>query len=89
MESHLYYKYTLATRLNAPTNTNNGQVIPPMTFRAPKCTPEITSEQVRTLQEILPVKARWEPVEKILNLQIIPLLLRIIAYSYEWNYSGR
>lgn len=46
-------------------------------------------EQVRTLQEMLPMRARWEPVEQILFLNGIPLLLRIIAYSYEWNYSGR
>lgn len=47
------------------------------------------SEQVRTLQELLPVRARWEPVEKILYLNVIPLLLRIIAYAYDWNHSCR
>lgn len=47
------------------------------------------SEQVRTLQELLPVRARWDPVEKILYLNVIPLLLRIIAYAYDWNHSCR
>lgn len=58
-------------------------------FQATKQTPEDISEQVRTLQELLPVRARWGPVETILYLNVIPLLLRIIAYSYDWNYSGR
>lgn len=86
MESHLYYKYTQASRINTP---NIGGTPAQFSFRASKCTPETISEQVRALQELLPVRARWEPVEKILFLNIIPLLLRIIAYSYEWNYSGR
>lgn len=87
MEAHLYYKYTQASRLTSPT-TGTGQPAQ-FTFRASKCTPETISEQVRTLQELLPVRARWEPVEKVLFLNIIPLLLRIIAYSYEWSYIGR
>lgn len=85
MESHLFYKYTQTSRLNTPNSGTPAQ----FSFRASKCTPETISEQVRALQELLPVRARWEPVENILNLTIIPLLLRIIAYSYEWNYSGR
>lgn len=58
-------------------------------FQASKQTPEMISEQVRTLQELLPIKARWEPVENILYLNVIPLLLRIIAYAYDWNHSCR
>lgn len=58
-------------------------------LQAPKLLPETISEQATALQEMLPVRARWEPVDKILALNGIPLLLRIIAYSYEWIYSGR
>lgn len=58
-------------------------------FQAPKLLPETISEQATALQEMLPVRARWEPVDKILALNGIPLLLRIIASSYEWIYSGR
>lgn len=46
-------------------------------------------EQVTALQELLPTRMRWEPVEKILSLNGIPLMLRVIAYSYEWSFSGR
>lgn len=58
-------------------------------FQASKQTPEMISEQVRTLQELIPVRGRWDPVEKILYLNVIPLLLRIIAYAYDWNHSCR
>lgn len=58
-------------------------------LQTPKCTPEIINDQVTALQEMLPVRASWEPVDKLLSLNGIQLLLRIIAYSYEWNYSGR
>lgn len=46
-------------------------------------------EQATALQELLPMRMCWEPVEKILALNGVPLILRIIAYSYEWIYSGR
>lgn len=86
MESHLFYKYTQITRLNTPSEQQTPSHFIP---RSPKYTPEMLSEQVRALQELLPYKVRWEPVEKIMFLNLISLLLRIIAYSYEWNYSGR
>lgn len=57
--------------------------------QAPKFTLEMIMEQVTALQELLPIRMRWEPVEKILALNGIPLMLRVIAYSYEWSYSGR
>lgn len=84
MESHLYFKYTHFMRQQCP---NLAAEQP--TFRASKCTLEQISEQVRTLQENLPPKAHWTPVEQLLHLRGVTLLLRIIAYSYEWNNSGR
>lgn len=84
MESHLYYKYTQVTRQQNPVTIP----APPM-FRAPKNTPEVISDQVRTLQEILPIRANWSPVNQLLELGGITLLLRVVTYSYEWNYSGR
>lgn len=59
------------------------------TFQAPKFSLEMIMEQATALQELLPIRMQWEPVEKILNLNGVPLILRIIAYSYEWIYSGR
>lgn len=84
MESHLYYKYTHLNRQNNPSTTPAQP-----TFRASRNTPETISDQVRTLQEMLPMRARWSPVEELLELGGITLLLRIIAFAYEWNYSGR
>lgn len=58
-------------------------------MQAPKLSPEGISDQATALQEMLPIRARWEPVDKLLALEGVPLLIRIIAYSYEWSYSGR
>ncbi|XP_055318555.1 protein mahjong isoform X3 [Sitodiplosis mosellana] len=85
MESHLFYKYTQLSRLNVPTgSTANAAPL----FRAPKFTLEMIMEQATALQELLPIRMRWEPVEKILALNGIQLMLRVIAYSYEWSFSG-
>ena len=84
MESHLHFKYTQVTRQQNPTTVP----AQPM-FRTAQTTPEGICEQVRTLQEILPARANWTPVSQLMELGGINLLLRVVAYSYEWNYSGR
>lgn len=39
---------------------------------------------------MLTLRARWDPVDKFVEQsEGVGLLLRIVAYSYEWNYSGR
>ncbi|XP_055715205.1 protein mahjong isoform X2 [Phlebotomus papatasi] len=85
MESHLYFKYAQVTRQQSPSNTYGMQP----QFRAPKCNPEVISDQVRMLQEMLPVRAHWAPVDKLLDYGGITILIRIIALTYDWNYSGR
>lgn len=44
-------------------------------LQAPKFTLEMIMEQATALQELLPIRMRWEPVEKILALNGIPLML--------------
>ncbi|XP_039432670.1 protein mahjong isoform X2 [Culex pipiens pallens] len=83
-ENHLYYKYSQVTRQQCPTGTLAGPV-----FKSVKNSPEVISDQIKTLQELLPMKARWSPVDEFLDLGGVNLLLRIIALAYEWNYSGR
>ncbi|XP_055598270.1 protein mahjong, partial [Uranotaenia lowii] len=83
-ENHLYYKYIQVTRQQCPTGTLAQPV-----FKSVKNSPEVISDQIKTLQELLPMKARWAPVDEFLELGGVNLLLRIIALAYEWNYSGR
>lgn len=83
-ENHLYYKYNQVTRQQCPSGTLAQPV-----FKSVKNTSEVISEQIRTLQELLPMKARWSAVDEFLDLGGINLLLKIIALAYEWNYSGR
>lgn len=77
-ESHLFYKYTQVVR--SPTTR---YTIP---IRSLKNSPEVIDEQIMTLQNLLPMKANWQPVLVFLQLGGITLFILIIAHSYEWNY---
>lgn len=57
--------------------------------KATKSTFEQINEQIRTLQENTSVRAHWAPVDQLLKLGGITLLLKIIAFSYDWNNGGR
>lgn len=83
-ESHLFYKYTQVTRQQLPAGTHT---IPP--FKALKNPPEIIDEQIMTLQETLPMRNNWTPVNEFLEHGGVTLFILVIAHSYEWNYSGR
>lgn len=54
-----------------------------------KSSPEEVQEQVRQLLDLMPFRSHWEPVDQLIRLGGITLLLQIIAFAYEWNYSGR
>lgn len=77
-ESHLFYKYTQATR-HPSTRT----AIPTRALKNPA---EIIDDQIMTLQGLLPMRSNWAPVAEFLQLGGITLFILIIAHSYEWNY---
>lgn len=77
-ESHLFYKHTQVTRSS-----------PSIPSRALKNSQEVINEQIMYLQNSLPMKANFQPVNLFLSLGGIKLFVLIIANSYEWNYSGR
>lgn len=58
-------------------------------FQATKQTAEMISEKVRTLQEVLPIRALWLPVESILSLEVIPFLLQVVAYVFDYSVRYR
>lgn len=58
-------------------------------FQATKSTPEEVQEQVETLLQLMSFRANWPPVDELLRLGGVTLLLQVIAFAYEWNYSGR
>uniref|UniRef100_A0A182R188 Uncharacterized protein n=1 Tax=Anopheles farauti TaxID=69004 RepID=A0A182R188_9DIPT len=83
-ENHLYYKYIQVTRQQEPV----GRLTQPV-LKAVKNSPEVISQQISTLQELLPMKAHWAPVDDLLKLGGVSLLLRIILHTFDWSYSGR
>ncbi|XP_076304060.1 lisH and WD40 domain-containing protein mahjong isoform X1 [Tachypleus tridentatus] len=61
--------------------------VPP--YKAARYSSEAIQENIDTLMELMPLRMRWQPVDELLRLGGVPLLLQLIAMSYEWNYSGR
>lgn len=57
--------------------------------QACKPRPDEIQEKIETLFELMPFRSHWPPVDQLLKLGGITLLLQIIAFAYEWNYSGR
>ena len=84
MESHLFFKYHNVMRQQYASSDLTQPI-----FKATKATLEQISDQIRNLQELMPFRSHWAPVDQLLKLGGISLILRIISYSYEWNNSGR
>ncbi|KAG5677622.1 hypothetical protein PVAND_007364 [Polypedilum vanderplanki] len=80
-ESHLFFKYTQVMR------TSSTRI--PIPMRALKNPTEVIDDQIMSLQNILPMKSNWQPVNTFIQLGGISLFILIIGHSYEWNYSGR
>jgi len=38
---------------------------------------------------LMPLWGRWHPVEKLIKLGGLQYLMQVIAFAYDWNYSGR
>lgn len=84
LEAHLYYKYSELNANQLGLMAGNTNII-----RAPKCSLEMISDMVVALQDLLPFRYHWLPVQKLLDCGGVTLLLKITALSYEWNYSRR
>lgn len=85
LEAHLYHKYVQVMRQYNP-DAAPCALLP---YKACKSTPEEVAVQVQTLQELLFFKSPWPPIDELMRLGGITLLLLVIAFAYEWNYSGR
>ncbi|XP_043216878.1 DDB1- and CUL4-associated factor 1-like isoform X3 [Amphibalanus amphitrite] len=54
-----------------------------------KVTPESVQENMETLMTLMPLRARWRPVNTLYKLGGIKTLLQIIDISQDINYSGK
>lgn len=91
LEAHLHIKVEQVRRSQLrPNERSSVPPIPPqLSYKACKFSPEEVQQQIETLLQSMPFRAHWEPVDQLLKLGGITLLLKIIAFAYEWNYSGR
>ncbi|XP_053986195.1 protein mahjong [Hylaeus anthracinus] len=89
MEAHLHLKaeqLQRAENVRAERDTVQPSLPP---YKACKLSSEEVQAKVEILQELMSVRAVWPPVEELHRLGGITLLLQIIAFAREWNYSGR
>ncbi|XP_054275283.1 protein mahjong-like isoform X2 [Macrosteles quadrilineatus] len=92
LEAHLHIKAENLRRLHMRENTSETSAKMPATlppYKAYKSSPEEVAEQINTLLDLMTFRASWQPVDELIRLGGITLLLQVIAFAYEWNYSGR
>ncbi|KAI4465923.1 vprbp protein-related [Holotrichia oblita] len=90
LEAHLYAKVEQIRRSQLRPNERSVSTVPTQpSYKACKSSPEEIQQQIDTLLQSMPFRAHWPPVDQLLKLGGITLLLKIIAFAYEWNYSGR
>ncbi|XP_030566338.1 protein mahjong isoform X1 [Drosophila novamexicana] len=90
MEAHFFYKYNnFLCQHYATSSSSSTHYFSQQPTVAAKLTFDQLHEQLRTLQEHTSVRGHWEPVDQLMKLGGITLLLRIIAFSYDWVNSGR
>ncbi|KAJ8975908.1 hypothetical protein NQ317_007751 [Molorchus minor] len=90
LEAHLYAKVELIRRSQLRPNERFVLPLPPQpSYKACKSSPEEIQQQIDMLFQNMPFRSHWAPIDQLLKLGGITLLLKIIAFAYEWNYSGR
>ncbi|CAH0556965.1 unnamed protein product [Brassicogethes aeneus] len=90
-EAHLVAKVELIRRGQLrPAERSTPSLLPAQPgYKACKSSPEEIQQQIETLLNSMPFKSHWAPVDQFLKLGGITLLLKVIAFAYEWNYGGR
>ncbi|KAG5893684.1 hypothetical protein JTB14_021980 [Gonioctena quinquepunctata] len=90
LEAHLFIKVELIRRSQLRPNERAAQPLPAQpSYKACKSSPEEIQQQIDMLFQNMPYRSHWLPIDHLLKLGGITLLLKIIAFAYEWNYSGR
>ncbi|XP_030755161.1 protein mahjong isoform X2 [Sitophilus oryzae] len=88
LEAHLYLKTEVIKRSQLrPNDKPYLSALPP--YKACKLSPEEIQQNIELLLQNMPFRCHWAPVDQLLKLGGVTLLLKIIAFAYEWNYSGR
>ncbi|CAG9864733.1 unnamed protein product [Phyllotreta striolata] len=90
LEAHLYLKVEALRRSQMRPNEKPAVPVPVLpSYKACKSSPEEIQQQIEMLFQNMPYRSHWAPIDQLLKLGAVTLLLKIIAFAYEWNYSGR
>lgn len=88
-EAHLFIKAEQLRNSQLKHPSQKHSSMQKISVKTYKPSSEEVQEQIETLFELMSFRAHWPPVDQLLKLGGITLLLQIIAFAYEWNYSGR
>lgn len=89
-EAHLYIRSEQVKRAHFRDNLEHSKLATTLpSYKACKSSPEDVKEQLNILLEYMSFRAQWPPVDNLLRLGGMTLLLQVIAFAYDWNYSGR
>ncbi|CAB3371680.1 Hypothetical predicted protein [Cloeon dipterum] len=88
-ETHLVLRSRQLRRNNIPglpgtAIRSNTSVLKPI-----RPTVEETQECIKALMAAMHIHTKWSPVENFMELGGVTLLLKVLGYTYEWNFSGR
>lgn len=89
MEAHFFYKYNSFLCQHYANTASSSHYFSQNPTVAAKLTFDQLHDQIRTLQEHTSIRAHWQPVDQLMKLGGITMLLRIIAFSYDWMNTGR
>ncbi|XP_076269885.1 lisH and WD40 domain-containing protein mahjong isoform X2 [Rhynchophorus ferrugineus] len=90
LEAHLYLKTEIFKRSQLRPSEKLTPLLPALPpYKACKLSPEEIQQNIELLLQNMPFRCHWSPVDQLLKLGGVTLLLKVIAFAYEWNYSGR
>ena len=59
-------------------------------YQAMKLSPELVSENMELLLDMMPLRQQWTPEATFHRLGGLPLLTQLVALSCDWgNYTGK
>ncbi|QQP33142.1 Uncharacterized protein FKW44_024422, partial [Caligus rogercresseyi] len=58
-------------------------------YKPNRLSPEQIQECISTILNYMPLKGKWPPMDKFIQLGGISMCLKVIAIAYDWSCTGR
>lgn len=87
IEAELMRRTSTYSSFNDNISSSSNTNVPP--YKALRFSYDIVMDHVESLLELMPIRINWKPVDELLKLQGVKLLLQLIAFSFDWNFTGK